>query len=57
VTNEFYDKVAEETNKYAAVSERKAGMVDNNWEDTNVEEIQAYNGILICMGLVNLQEI
>ena len=33
VTNDFYNKVAEETNKYAALSQRKAGTVDNNWED------------------------
>jgi len=31
--------------------------VDNNWEDTNAEEIQAYIGILIYMGLVDLPEI
>ena len=53
VTNDFYNKVAEETNKYAALSQRKAGTV----EDTNAEEIQAYIGILIYMGLVDLQEI
>jgi len=37
VTNDFYNKVVEETNKNAALSERKAGTVDNNWEDTNAE--------------------
>ena len=47
MTNDFYNKVAEETNKYAALSQRKAGTVDNNWEDNNAEEIQAYIGILI----------
>ena len=57
MTNDFYKKVAEETNKCAAVSQRKAGTVDNNWEDTNVEEIQAYIGILIYMGLIDLPEI
>ena len=31
--------------------------MDNNWEDTNAEEIQAYIGILNYMGLVDLQEI
>jgi len=55
VTNDFYNKVAEETNKYAALSQRKAGTVDNNWEDTNAEEIQACIGILIYMGLVLLR--
>ena len=57
VTNDFYNNVAEETSKYAALSQRKAGTVDNNWEDTNAEEIQAYIGILIYMGLVDLPEI
>jgi hypothetical protein len=56
VTRDFYNKVVEETNKYAALSQRKAGSVDNNWEDTNAEEIQAYIGILIYMGLVDLPE-
>ena len=57
MTSDFYNKVAEETNKYAALSQRKAGTVDNNWEDTNAEEIQAYIGILIYMGLDDLPEI
>jgi hypothetical protein len=57
VTSDFYNKVAEETNEYAALSQRKAGTVDNNWEDTNAEEIQAYVGILIYMGLVDLPAI
>ena len=47
----------EETNRYAALPERKAGTVDNNWEDTNAEEIQVYIGILIYMGLIDLPEI
>jgi len=57
VTNYFYNKVAEETNNYAGLSQRKAGTVDNNWEDTNAEEIQAYFGILSYMGLLDLPEI
>ena len=57
MTNDFYNKVVEETNKYAALSQRKAGTVDSNWEDTNAEEIQAYIGIPIYMGLVDLPEI
>jgi len=57
VTNDFCNKVAEETNKYAALSQRKAWTVGNKWEDTNAEEIQAYIGILIYMGLVDLPEI
>ena len=56
MTNDFYNKVAEETNKCAALLQRKAGTVDNNWDDTNAEEIQAYIGILIYMCLVDLPE-
>jgi len=57
VTDDFYNKVAEETNKYAALLQRKVGTVDNNGEDTNAEEIQAYIGILIYMSLVDLPDI
>ena len=49
--------MGEKKNKYAALSQRKVGTVDNNWEDTNAEEILAYIGILIYMGLVDLPEI
>jgi len=31
--------------------------VNNNWKNTNVEEIEAYIGILIYMGVVDLPEI
>jgi len=34
VTNYIYNKVAEETNKYAALSQRKVETVDYNLEDT-----------------------
>ena len=57
MTNDFYDKVAEETYKYAALSQRKVGTVDSNWKDTNAEEIHAYIEILIYMDLVDLPEI
>jgi hypothetical protein len=39
VTNDFYNKFAEETNKYAALLQRNVGALDNNWEGTNAEEI------------------
>ena len=57
MTNDFYNEVAELANKYAALSQRQAGTVDNNWEDTNAEEIQPYIGILIHMSLADLPEI
>jgi len=57
VTNDFCNKFAEETNKYAALSQRKSVTVDNNWEDTNAEDIRAYIGIMIYMGLVDVPEI
>jgi len=42
VNNEFYNKVAEETNKYAALSQREAGTVDNNWEDKCGRNLSLY---------------
>jgi hypothetical protein len=44
--------VAEETNKFGASSQRKYCL--SNWEDTNVHEIEAYIGEIICMGTVDL---
>jgi hypothetical protein len=49
--------VANETNKYAAFSQRKSGVYDSNWEETNPGEIEAYIGIMIYMGIVDLPEI
>jgi len=35
LTNDICNNFEEETNKYAALSQRKSGTVDNNWEDPN----------------------
>ena len=53
----FTRKLRKKQINNAALSQRKAGTVDNNWEETNVEEIEAYIGILIYMGLVDIPEI
>ena len=53
----FTTKLQKKQINMQLLSQRKAGTVDNNWEDTNAEEIQAYIGILIYMGLVDLPEI
>jgi hypothetical protein len=42
--------VANETNKYAAFSQRKSDVNDSNWEETNPEEIETYIGILNIHG-------
>jgi hypothetical protein len=57
VTNDFYNKFTEETNKYAALPQRNAVTVDINLENTNAYEIRTYVGILIYMGLVDLPDI
>ena len=57
MTYDFYNKFAEKTSKYAAFTQRKTGTVDNNTEDKNTVEIDAYIGIRIYTGLVDLQEI
>jgi hypothetical protein len=51
---EFYEWVAQQTNKYASYCQKD--MPDSKWEETNGREIQAYIGILIYMGLVELPE-
>ena len=53
VINDFYNKVAEETNNYAALSQRKAGTVDNNWEDINAEETKPILELWFIRGLVS----
>jgi hypothetical protein len=49
VDRSFFEVVANETNKYAAFSQRKSGVNDSSWEETNPEEIEAKIGILLCI--------
>jgi hypothetical protein len=37
VERSFFEMVANETNKYAAFSQRKSGVNDSNWKETNPE--------------------
>jgi hypothetical protein len=39
--------VAEETNKYASLSQRKSVITDLNWEDTCVKEVKEYTDVLV----------
>jgi hypothetical protein len=55
IDDNFYDLIAAETNKYAAP--RQTIKPNQKWEDTTAREIQAYLGVLIYMGLVDLLEI
>mgnify|MGYP002224293578 CR=1 FL=1 len=55
VNQDFCDHIAKETNKYAIQCQSK--KADSKWEETNGIEIQAYLGILIYMGMVDLPEI
>jgi hypothetical protein len=57
VSRDFCELVADHKNIHAEYLQRKSGTTDTNWEDTNVDEIRAYMGVLIYMGLVDLPEI
>ena len=48
------DFIKEETNHYAntCVSNNPSGRI---WSDTTIEELKAFVGILILMGIVRLQ--
>ncbi len=49
----MWDLINEETNRYAStcVTNNLSGRV---WNDTTVEELKAFVGILILMGIVRL---
>jgi hypothetical protein len=57
VGRDFCELVANQTNIHAEYIQRKSGGTDTNCEDTNVDEIRVYVGVLIYMGLVDLPEI
>jgi hypothetical protein len=57
VSRDFCELVADQTNIHAEYLQRKSGTTDADWEDTNVDEIRAYMGVLIYVGLVDLPEI
>jgi hypothetical protein len=57
VGRDFCELVAKQTNIHAEYLQRKPGTTDTHWEDTNVDDIRAYMGVLIYMGLVDLPEI
>lgn len=49
-------QITSATNKYAR-SKTMKNTTNKKWKDTSVEEIEAYIGILIYMGLVDLSEV
>jgi hypothetical protein len=46
--------VAEENNKFAAFSWIESGIPHSKWEVTNADEIEAYTGALIYMGIMDI---
>jgi len=47
----FFEKLAAETNNYAAQKIARAGKADPLWYDTTSEEMQAYVSVLVMMGI------
>lgn len=56
INEQFYDLLAKETNKYAKYYQEKNNKIIEKWFDVNAEEIKAYIGILIYMGIFDLPE-
>ena len=55
-TKDLYEKLAEETNRYAEQLQEERG-VDNSWKPTNADEIQTFIGMRIYMSVVDLPEL
>jgi hypothetical protein len=46
VGRDFCELVGNQTNNHAEYLQRKSGTTDTNWENTNVDEIRAYIGVI-----------
>lgn len=54
--DEEYDRIAAETNAYAALCARESGQDDKYWIPTDGEEIKAWFGLSILMGINPMHE-
>lgn len=57
IDEQFYNLLADETNKYAEYCRKKDNQGVEKWYEVSAAEIKAYIGILIFMGIVILPEI
>lgn len=54
--DEVYDKIATETNAYASLCARESGQADKYWIPTDGEEMKAFFGLSILMGVNPMHE-
>ena len=47
VEDDFFEKIAAQTNLYAKQSQEKSGKVDKKWYETTAREMKAFIGIQI----------
>lgn len=57
LTEVFFERVSNETNRYAAQEFEKRGHRDADWIDTSPQEIKAYFGLHILMGTNQLPSV
>ena len=55
-SGEEFDRIADETNAYAALCARERGQADRHWTPTDGEEIRAFFGLSILMGVHPMHE-
>ena len=53
----MFERIVEETNRYAEQCQRDAAIRDNKWTPTTVREMRAYFGLNIMMGIHILPEL
>lgn len=49
-----FEKIAHYTNKHAIFVQNKKGVRDKHWYETSADEIKAFVGVLLYMGIVKL---
>lgn len=54
--NIFYQQLVDNTNSYAEHKQNVANKIDKAWWPTSVEEMKAYLGVLIYMGVFDLPD-
>lgn len=54
--DEVYDRIAAETNAYATLCARESGGADKHWIPTDGDEIKAFFGLSILMGVNPMHE-
>ena len=53
---DFFHNIVKNTNKYAEYLQHSTGKADKDWVDVTYDEMVAYIGVLVYMGIFDLPE-